>query len=169
MLRFGVGSRERLSGPDGSTYRRDVSPLAEYGVALVVFGAVTMFVVRIDRVVRVVGRAGGPALRGLRCLPFVHNVEPRVLPPLPGMSRPIELIAADVRRLRRRYRTLPQGVSFAKVEGVRRAYDGVLLEACGALEIVTLLGVLPNGTELDRERERVEYLLEGTGLNSDAA
>ena len=79
--------------------------------------------------------------------------------------RPLEAVAADVRRLARRYRCPQEGARFAKVEGYRRAYDTVLLEACSALGLTTLVGVLPPGAELDRERLRVEQALDDAGLS----
>ena len=80
-------------------------------------------------------------------------------------GRPLETVAADVRRLARRYRCPQEGARFAKIEGYRRAYDNVLLEACSALGITTLVGVLPPGGELDRERLRVEQALDDAGLS----
>ena len=80
-------------------------------------------------------------------------------------GRPIEEIAADVRRLGIRYHCLGPRASFAKSDGVRRAYDGVLAECCAALELTHLLGVISPGPELDVERARVEGLLEDSGLS----
>ncbi|MEZ5091305.1 hypothetical protein [Nocardioides sp.] len=82
----------------------------------------------------------------------------------PAHGRPVERIAADARRLSVWYRTCPRGQSFAKYEAHRRAYDDVLAEACTALGIDHLLGVLEPGPELDLERARVEARLEQSGL-----
>ena len=79
-------------------------------------------------------------------------------------GRPIEEIAADVRRLGIRYHCLSPRASFAKSDGVRRAYDGVLAECCAALDLTHLLGVFAPGPDLDAERARVESLLEDSGL-----
>jgi hypothetical protein len=59
---------------------------------------------------------------------------------------------------------VPAGLSFARFEGVRLAYDQVLAEACRALGIEHLLGVLGPGVDLDLERERVEAALDRAGL-----
>jgi hypothetical protein len=67
------------------------------------------------------------------------------------------------------YRATRRGVSFAKSEAVRRAYDDVLVEGCEALGITHLLGVLPPGDERDAERVRVERLLHVWGLDLDDA
>lgn len=84
-------------------------------------------------------------------------------PPEPD-GRPIEAIVADLHRLGRRFHTLDPRTSFAKVEAVRYAYDRTLAECCAALGITHLLAVLPAGSELDVERERVEEQLAGCGV-----
>lgn len=78
--------------------------------------------------------------------------------------RPIEVVAHEARRLRSRYYATRTGVSFAKSEAVRRAYDDVLAEGCEALGLPHLLGVLDN-VELDLERQRVERLLHVWGID----
>ena len=80
------------------------------------------------------------------------------------LGRPIKAIAADVRRLGQEFRYLPAGASFTRFEARRRAYDLALAEACGALDIPHLLEVLPPGSELDRERDRVELVLDCAGF-----
>ncbi len=85
-------------------------------------------------------------------------------------TRPIEILARDVRRLGSRYHNPARGAAFAKVDGIRQAYDKVLAECCLALEIEHLLLTLPPGMELDNERSRVEHLLAQAGLwTGDAA
>jgi hypothetical protein len=84
-------------------------------------------------------------------------------------TRPIELLARDARRLGSRYHHPARGVAFAKVEGIRQAYDKVLAECCQALEVEHLLLTLPPGVELDNERRRVEQLLARAGLHLDVA
>jgi hypothetical protein len=87
-----------------------------------------------------------------------HHIDAAVLP----MSRPIEQVGADLRRLHAAFHR--GGMRFAKYEGCRQAYDRVLGEAAEMAGITHLLGLLPPGHELDRERERVEALLEHHGL-----
>ena len=87
--------------------------------------------------------------------------------PVEPRGRPLELIASDARRLGARLENPPRGTSFAKLEGARRAYEHVLVEACTALGIEHLLGVLPPGEDLDAERARVEGLLWLAGLRID--
>ena len=83
-------------------------------------------------------------------------------PPLLPVHRPIEQVGADVRRLRGAF--AHEGMRFAKWEGTRRAYDGVLAEAADSLELPHVLADLPPGVDLDLERLRVEQLLEDAGL-----
>jgi hypothetical protein len=79
-------------------------------------------------------------------------------------ARPIEVIAADLRRLGRRYHALDPHASHTKVEAVRTGYDRALAECCTTLGLTQLLGVLPEGPELDAERTRVEGLLTDAGV-----
>jgi hypothetical protein len=87
--------------------------------------------------------------------------------PLEPSGRPLEQIASDARRLAPRALHPPRGTSRAKVVALRYAYDHVLAEACAALGIDHLLGVLEPGEELDTERSRVEGLLWLAGLRID--
>jgi hypothetical protein len=106
------------------------------------------------------GHALGAAAR--RC-----GLGPEPAPPVE--HRPIEVVAHEARRLARRYRDTRRGVSYAKSEAVRRAYDDVLAEGCEALGVAHLLGVLDPGDELDTERVRVERVLHIWGLSVDDA
>jgi hypothetical protein len=115
---------------------------------------------------------GRRRLAGLRrrAVRVSSDVVTRLRPPGPPViGRPIQDIARDATRLGHSFREVPRGLSFARFEGCRRAYDLVLTEACRALEIDHLLGVLPPGPELDAERERVEAKLWLAGLHLDDA
>jgi len=98
-----------------------------------------------------------------------RRLGPRRTPPEAPSGRPIEVIAREARRLGNRYRSTREGVSYAKADAFRRAYDGVLGEWCDALDVAHLLAVLPPGDELDSERTRVERTLNGWGLRLDDA
>jgi hypothetical protein len=78
--------------------------------------------------------------------------------------RPIEVLAAESRRLGRRFHDMHPHAAYAKQEAFRRAYDDVLVECCTALGREQLLEVLSPGPELDAERRRVEVLLHELGL-----
>ena len=90
------------------------------------------------------------------------RVRPARDAPVIPLRRPIELIGADVRRLHAAFHR--EGMRFAKYEGCRLAYDGVLAEAADSLELEHLMAVLPPGSERDQERERLEHLLGEAGL-----
>jgi hypothetical protein len=79
-------------------------------------------------------------------------------------GRPIEDIAVDARRLGRQLQHTNDGRSAARIGAIRRSYDDVLAEGCAALGLAELLGVLPDGSELDAERRRVEVVLIGAGM-----
>lgn len=76
--------------------------------------------------------------------------------------RPIEDIGADLRRISAGFHH--EGMRFAQYEGRRQAYDRVLGEACDAVRVPHLIGVLLPGAQLDLERERVERRLAEAGL-----
>lgn len=82
----------------------------------------------------------------------------------PPTGRPIEAIAYDARRLGRQLHDTHDGRSAARISVIRRSYDGVLAEGCAALGMAQLLGVLPDGPDLDHERRRVEVVLVGAGM-----
>ena len=112
---------------------------------------------------------GGPRVsewRTVRVLRWVVlRVRPATGPGVTTLHRPIEQVGADVRRLHQAFHR--QGMRFAKYEGCRLAYDAVLAEAADILEIDHLLAVLPPGDERDRERARIERLLDQAGLSPD--
>jgi hypothetical protein len=114
--------------------------------------------IRSRRLVRLLARPLGRLLGRLR------TEQPA---PAQPVGRPIEQIARDAHRLGAGFRYVPAGMSFARFEGRRRAYDLVLTEACAALDVEHLLAVIPPGPELDRERQRVESLLVRAGLPLD--
>lgn len=93
----------------------------------------------------------------------------RRCPVVSAPRRPVEQIAVEARRLAPVVHHPPRGTSFAKFEARRHRYDRLLAAACAALEVDHLLDVLEPGTELDRERERVETRLWLLGLRIDDA
>lgn len=99
-----------------------------------------------------------PALRVGRAL---HLREPA--PPQPA-GRPIEQVAADLRRIRNEIEHAPPGMPVARRRGWIGAYDDVLVAACQALDLEQELDSLPEGPRRDLERERVERLLARAGL-----
>jgi hypothetical protein len=94
----------------------------------------------------------------------------RSVPPVPVRpARPIEDIVSDARRYASRVHEPPRGTSYAKHVAFCSVYDRVLGEACAALDIEHLLGVLPPGEERDAERTRIETALWLAGLRLEDA
>jgi hypothetical protein len=90
----------------------------------------------------------------------------RALPgPLPLSTRPIETVAADLRRLSRQLAVVPAGATLVRWRALWAAYDGVLVEAAQMLEVPHDLDGQPvAGVARDLERVRVLAALEGAGL-----
>ncbi|MGA8209688.1 MAG: hypothetical protein WB441_10780 [Nocardioidaceae bacterium] len=107
--------------------------------------------------------------RGRRWV-WVHSVSvvvrlrPRRRPVPQPRGRPIQEIARDAQRLGQHFQDAPPTLSHARYEGLRLAYDRVLVEACDTLQIDHLLGLIPPSPERDVERRRVEAVLQRTGL-----
>jgi hypothetical protein len=84
-------------------------------------------------------------------------------PPPPGPHRPVESVAADLRRLARELAVVPSGTPVARRRGLLAAYDDVLTEAAEILEVPhELAGVPPSAREF--ERLRLLAALEDAGL-----
>lgn len=79
--------------------------------------------------------------------------------------RPIERVAADLRRVRRTLAGFEPGTSAVKKIAARQAYDALLVQACEALEVAHRLRVLPEGMDRDIERLRLEECLRERGLS----
>jgi hypothetical protein len=84
-------------------------------------------------------------------------------PPEPT-GRPIQLVAADLRRLSRQFALVPAGAPLVRWRALWSAYDAVLMEAATLLEIPHTLPDTPVGIPRDIERLRVISALEGAGL-----
>jgi hypothetical protein len=89
----------------------------------------------------------------------------RRLPPAPGPTRrPIQLVAADLRRLARQLALVPAGAPLVRWQALWVAYDDVLREAAAQLEIPHDLQDSPRGPAHEFERRRLVAALEGAGL-----
>jgi hypothetical protein len=77
--------------------------------------------------------------------------------------RPLELVAADLRRLARELAVVPSGTPVARRRGLLAAYDDVLIEAAEILQVPHELTTVPAA---GREVERLRLLssLEAAGL-----
>ena len=89
---------------------------------------------------------------------------PREARQLETMRRPIEVVAADIRRLARQLSLVPAGAPMARRRALVAAYDDVLIEASELLEIGQTLRLTPDGRARDVERLRLVAALEAAGL-----
>jgi hypothetical protein len=86
----------------------------------------------------------------------------RHLPPLD--RRPLEAVAADVRRLRRQLTLVPAGAPMVRRRALQAAFDDVLVEAARMLAVPHTLTTEPPGRARDAERLRLLAVLEAAGL-----
>ena len=93
----------------------------------------------------------------------LRNLRDRRRPPVPDKP-PIERLAADLRRVDKAIRELPDGASIVRRRGTQQAYDALLRQACDALRVPDELDSLPDGLDRDLERARVEVELQRAGL-----
>ncbi len=84
--------------------------------------------------------------------------------PSEPQRRPVQLVAADVRRLTRQMALVPAGAPLVRWRALWTAYDAVLAEAAEQLEVPHELGSTCLGTPRDIERLRVLAALESAGL-----
>ena len=85
--------------------------------------------------------------------------------PIGPTRRPLQVVAADLRRLSRQLALVPSGSSLVRWKALWAAYDGVLVEAAEMLEVPHELAEQPvAGVARDVERLRVLAALEGAGM-----
>jgi hypothetical protein len=84
-------------------------------------------------------------------------------PPVP-LRPPIQILVADLRRVRRVLAGFKPGTPMARRLGTRQAYDALLAEACDAVNVEQRLGTFPEGVEREMERLRLEGSLRSAGL-----
>ena len=78
--------------------------------------------------------------------------------------RPLEAVAADLRRLDRQFALVAPGAPLVRWRALWSAYDRVLAEAAALLEVPHTLESAPVGIARDIERLRVVSALEARGL-----
>src|SRR3954463_759931 len=88
----------------------------------------------------------------------------RPLAPKAVPRRPLQLVAADLRRLDRQFSLVPSGATLVRWRALWTAYDQVLIEAAEQLEVPHTLDGMPVGVARDIERLRVVSALEDRGL-----
>ena len=76
----------------------------------------------------------------------------------------IEDVAQSLRRLRPQVLAPAPGTTMARRRGTTMAYDDLLGEAARALAVPDALSGMPEGTDRDAERLRLEHLVREAGL-----
>jgi hypothetical protein len=97
---------------------------------------------------------------------FHRRLRPRTGPEPPA-GPPIEDTARALRRLRGQVLAPAPGTPMARRRGTTAAYDDLLAHAARALGVPDNLTGLPEGTDREAERLRVEHLLRQAGLHLD--
>ncbi len=101
------------------------------------------------------------ARRSVRPFRVRRHAEPELVP----TRRPIQVVAADLRRLSRQLALVPSGSTLVRWKALWVAYDGVLMEAAEMLEVpCDLAAQPPAGVARDVERVRLLAALENAGL-----
>jgi hypothetical protein len=85
----------------------------------------------------------------------------------PG-RRPLQVVAADVRRLGRQIALVPAGAPMARRRALAAAYEDVLIEAALLLDVPNDLRTAPPGPVRDAARLRLLADLQEAGLAVDA-
>ena len=102
-------------------------------------------------------------LTGLFC--GTVRLRPRRRSPTAPVHRPLEQVAADLRRLARQLAFVPAGAPVARRRGLQAAYDDVLVEAAALLEVQHTITLAPAGLRRDAERLRLQAALTASGLD----
>lgn len=99
---------------------------------------------------------------------IVRRVRDRIRPRPPTPGGPaIEELARSLRRLRGEVRAPRPGTTMARRRGAAAAYDDLLVQAARALGVPDTLSSVPEGTDHEAERLRVEHALRQAGLAID--
>jgi hypothetical protein len=81
-----------------------------------------------------------------------------------SLRRPLQVVAADVRRLGRQIALVPAGAPMARRRALAAAYEDVLIEAAVLLDVPNDLRTTPAGPGRDAARMRLLADLEQAGL-----
>jgi len=81
-----------------------------------------------------------------------------------ALRRPLQVVAADVRRLGRQIALVPAGAPMARRRALAAAYEDVLMEAALLLDVPNDLRTAPVGPVRDAARLRLLADLEEAGL-----
>jgi hypothetical protein len=81
-----------------------------------------------------------------------------------SLRRPLQVVAADVRRLGRQIALVPAGAPMARRRALTAAYEDVLIEAAVLLDVPNDLRTTPAGPVREAARRRLLADLEEAGL-----
>lgn len=115
-----------------------------------------------------VGGGVGLGLYGSQAWHHIQQFRMKVVGSGRPDGRPLEDLAADVRRLRHEMDQMPSGTPVARRQGLQLAYDDALLEVCRTLEVspelAQDLATQQLGPARDVSRLLVEQELAARGL-----
>jgi hypothetical protein len=94
-------------------------------------------------------------------------VERRARRNAPPQHRPLQLVAADIRRLAGQLARVPAGAPMTRRRALEAAYDDVLGEAAEMLDVPHELRAFPEGKRREAERQRLVAALVAAGLAVD--
>ena len=114
----------------------------------------------------------GIAMAVFLCQPEIgrtyRRARARVSPAEPVPTGPaIEDLARSLRRLRNEVLAPAPGTTMARRRGATAAYEDLLVLAARALDLPDTLTGVPEGTDREAERLRLEHLLREAGLELD--
>lgn len=132
--------------------------MAEAGQLVLAFGLLPALVVVLRLVDR---RMAGDRVPGRLSR---HRRRPGPQPEPAPERRPLQLVAADVRRLSRQLAAVPAGAPLVRWQALWTAFDDALSEATEQLDVPSELATTPTGLARDLERLRLLAALESAGL-----
>jgi hypothetical protein len=150
-------------GPDRSTVcpslRRSGGDVAEVAQLVLTFGLLPALVVVLRLLERRMFGSSVPGRFSRR-----RSRRPRPRPAPAPQRRPLQVVAADLRRLSRQLAVVPAGAPLVRWQALWAAFDDVLGEAAEQLDVPHELATAPPGLARDIERLRLLAALEAAGL-----
>ena len=130
--------------------------MAEVAQLVLAFGLLPALVVVLRLIERRMFGPRGPGWRRSR--------RPGTGPAPAPERRPLQVVAADLRRLSRQLAVVPAGAPLVRWQALWTAFDDVLVEAAEELDVPHALPSAPTGLGRDLERLRLLAALEAAGL-----
>ena len=134
--------------PPGATYRRGMAGVIGLVVCTLMLGIAMATFLCQDEIARTYRRARSGV---------------RPAEPVPD-GPPIEEVARSLARLRPQVLAPAPGTTMARRRGTTAAYEDRLVQAARALGVPDTISGVPEGTDREAERMRLEHLLREAGL-----